>query len=272
MIKNFINFGQIRLRLADSKAVAAVHLGFSVVAVGLIAFLVFYFWYPYPYRAISNSTTLFLLVVAVDVVCGPLLTLILFDRTKSRMALAIDLCLIAFIQLSALSYGIYSLAQAKPIAIVFEVDRFRIISTADIVVGPYQSLPGWVNPWGLDAPRLLGIRRATTLDEKVDSVTTSLQGIEPSQRPEWWQPYNLSVQQVLAAAHPLSELQKLNPSKIVLLDRTILQLLEPRERHGKIDPIVWLPLVSRGMQDWVILLNGRTGEVEGQMNLNGFGS
>lgn len=45
------------------------------VSLGLAATLVFAVWYPYPYREISGGRSLFEMVVAIDVVMGPLLTL-----------------------------------------------------------------------------------------------------------------------------------------------------------------------------------------------------
>ena len=48
----------------------------------MAAGLVFALWYPYPYREISGGRELFLIVVAVDVIMGPLLTLAVFNRSK----------------------------------------------------------------------------------------------------------------------------------------------------------------------------------------------
>ena len=58
---------------------ASIHFGLSVLLAVLAAFLVFIVWYPYPYRDISGGRDLFLLVVVVDVVMGPLLTLTVFN-------------------------------------------------------------------------------------------------------------------------------------------------------------------------------------------------
>ncbi len=56
---------------------AGVHSLCSVMVATMAAWVVFTVWYAYPYRELSGGRELFLLVVSADVVCGPLLTLVL---------------------------------------------------------------------------------------------------------------------------------------------------------------------------------------------------
>ena len=105
---------------------AGVHLGLSALVALLAGAVVFGLWYPYPYRVISGGQSLFWLVVTVDLVLGPLLTWIVFDRRKPRAELVRDVSVIALLQLSALVYGLVSVYQARPVYLVHEVDRFRV--------------------------------------------------------------------------------------------------------------------------------------------------
>lgn len=66
----------------------------------------------------------------VDVVLGPLVTLIVFDRAKS--SLRKDIITIVMLQLAFLTYGVYSLYAARPVHIVFEENRFVVTSANDI--------------------------------------------------------------------------------------------------------------------------------------------
>ena len=106
-------------------------LGFFVVA-ALAATLVLGVWFPAPYRSLAGGLHLFWLVVIVDVVCGPLLTAVLYNPRKSRRELTLDLSLVALVQLAALIYGLYSVALARPVALVHEVDRFVAVTQAQI--------------------------------------------------------------------------------------------------------------------------------------------
>ena len=70
---------------------AGVHLGLCALVALMAAVLVFFLWYPYPYRVISGGRELFQLVVGVDVIVGPLITFAIFDRAKPRTELRRDL-------------------------------------------------------------------------------------------------------------------------------------------------------------------------------------
>ena len=106
---------------------AAIHLTISLALAALAGLLVFAVWYPYPYREISGGRELFILVVTVDVVMGPLMTLAVFNLSKPRKELFRDLAVIAVLQIAALVYGLWTVAVARPVHLVFEIDRFRVV-------------------------------------------------------------------------------------------------------------------------------------------------
>ena len=80
---------------------SGIHLGISLCIALLAALLVFGLWYPYPYREISGGRALFLLMTAVDVVMGPLITLVVFNQAKRRKELVLDFTVVAVLQLAA---------------------------------------------------------------------------------------------------------------------------------------------------------------------------
>src|SRR3954447_23361508 len=111
---------------------SGLHLGISLCIAVTAALLVFAAWYPYPYREISGGRELFLLVTTVDVILGPLITFAIFNRSKPRRELVLDLSVVACIQLAALGYGLWTVAVARPVHLVFEVDRLRVVHAIDI--------------------------------------------------------------------------------------------------------------------------------------------
>lgn len=268
-----MNFAaHIQYRLATALRPVLWHLLLSVSVVGLVGAVVFGAWFPTPLRQLLGGAELFWLMVSVDVVCGPLLTLVVFNITKPRAELWRDLALVGAIQLLALGYGVHTLSQVRPVAMVFEVDRFRVVSFADLDAAEATQIPPWAQPWSFADLHTLGIRPVANAEERLASIEASLQGVEPSQRPSWWQDYALSVPQVLQRTRPLDDLRAKHPSQTALIDAAAAQAITNLVPHETTDPAAlrWLPLVSRRATDWVVLLDPVTARVRGYVHLDGF--
>lgn len=106
---------------------ACIHFGISLLVALAAALLVFLVWYPYPYREISGGRELFMMVVAVDVVMGPLMTLTIFNLKKPMKERCRDLAIIGLLQLAALAYGLWTVSVARPVHLGYEIDRFRVV-------------------------------------------------------------------------------------------------------------------------------------------------
>ncbi len=106
------------------------HFLFSAL-LGLAVYLLFRFvWYPGALWDLSGAGKLLLLVVGVDVTIGPLLTLIVFNPKKKSLPL--DLVTIALVQTTALGYGLWIMAQSRPVFLVAVVDRIVIVSANEV--------------------------------------------------------------------------------------------------------------------------------------------
>lgn len=261
-------------RLKSAIPWALRHLLVSAVIAALLAIVAIKLWFPPPFWDISAAGLLFFTVIAVDIVCGPFLTLLLIHFDKSRAARLIDFSLIGIIQISALIYGLYTLSESRPIAVVFEVDRFHVISFADIDNSKPESIPDWVKPWGAEPVRILGVRNAKDTKEKMESVDASLQGVEPGQRPWWWQDYALSAPQVKARAKPLEELLAMHPDMASRIEADAARVLKTFDGNEEKNPenLLWLPVVSRKSMDWVALIDPQSARIFGYIHADGFGN
>ena len=65
------------------------------------------------------------LVASVDLVLGPFLTFLIFDLTKRRREIILDLAMILVIQIAALTYGVVATYTNRPVAIVL-VDEILV--------------------------------------------------------------------------------------------------------------------------------------------------
>ena len=109
---------------------SAIHLGLSLIIFVVLAYQIYYVWYPVPYFSVDGGWQGIRLIAAVDLVLGPLITFLIFDLRKNRRAIVFDLIVIALFQASALVYGIATTYQQRPVAIVL-IDPFVISTVAD---------------------------------------------------------------------------------------------------------------------------------------------
>ena len=255
-----------------SRRVVLSHLFVSLVLATVVAAVVFTCWFPAPFRSFAGGVKLFWTIVAVDVVCGPFLTLLLFKTSKTRLALAVDLTLICVIQLSALGYGLYSLASARPLALVFEVDRFRVVSNADIPFPDLPYRPSWAKPWGLQEVRVVGLRASNSAEERLGNFDAALQGVEVGQRPQRWQEYRLNKVEVLQRAQSIRKLRAVRSSQSAAIDRAVMEALQniQAEETQDGDALLWLPMVSRSSLDWIVLLDPLTLRIRAYAPVDGF--
>jgi hypothetical protein len=242
---------------------AGIHLLISCLVAALAAALVFGVWYPGIHRVLAGGRELFLLVVTVDVILGPLLTLAVFDVRKPMRELRRDLIVIVLVQLAALAYGLYTVYVARPVAVVFEVDRFRVVVANQVHLPDmptarkeYQQLP-------LTGPWLLGTRTPEPGAEHTDALFLALQeGVDRGHRPRFWQPYAQSVPDVMKKKRPLALLLARHP-KIADDTRRALKRLGMTEAETG-----FLPIMGRG-GDCVAIIDA-TGQPRHYVHVDGF--
>lgn len=118
-----INFRKPKKRLTA----AMLHFGFSFSIFVLIVLLLKNIWYPRIYFETEGGLQGLKIVAGVDVILGPLLTLVVFNPQKSHRELTIDIGIIAGLQVIALIWGIYTLHAQRPVATVFWGNSFMTV-------------------------------------------------------------------------------------------------------------------------------------------------
>ena len=250
-------------RMRSAAKAAGIHLLSSLCIALLAAALVFGLWYPFAYRELAGGRELFLLVMAVDVVCGPLLTLVLFNLAKTRAELWRDLGLVALIQLGALGYGVHTVWQVRPLFLVQEIDRFKVITKPDLDGAALAALPAALQPHWWKGPVTVAIREPKDAEERNKVLFESIQGgRDYAERPEFYLPYE--------GANALKSLNRAKPLS-VFLQKQPGQQAEATELAAKkgadITQWLYLPVVAR--QDWVAVLD-KQGQIQGFLKGDGF--
>lgn len=103
-----------------------IHLAISAVIFLALAALIVIAWYPGFLFRTDGGWQGIRLIAGIDLVLGPLLTLIVYDRAKK--SLPFDLAVIGFVQASALAIGCWLVYNERPIAVVFADNKFSTLS------------------------------------------------------------------------------------------------------------------------------------------------
>lgn len=237
----------------------AIHLGLSALVAVIVGAVMLLVWYPGPLFGASGGQSLVAILIAVDVVVGPLITFIIFNPAKPRHLLRLDLAVIGLVQLAALAYGVHVISQARPAYIVFTVDRFDLVAVQELTPKAraeakrpeFRDLP-------LGRPATIGAVPPKDGAEQMDVIMSAASGGRDVQHfPRYYVPYAEVALQAAARARPVKALRdRLNKEDAALLDRGIAAsgLAEADLR--------FLPLDGRAA-DYVVLLEAKTGAVRG---------
>lgn len=242
---------------------ASLHFGVSLLVASLAALLVFQVWYPSPFAAVTQVGPVFLMLVGIDIVIGPALTLVVAKPTKPRAELIRDLSVIAVLQLAALGYGLHSVAAARPAALVFEVDLFRLVTVADIDPAVLAEAPANLRSLSWSGPRLMAVVKPTNPDEQLRTIELGLSGIPLAALPRYWRDYATQVEQVWQKSRPVSDLL----SKYPQLRQEVAAIAAQAGQSP--DALRFLPLTSRQSSSWVSLV-APGAQVVGHLPVDGF--
>lgn len=240
---------------------AGIHLLISLAVAAIAAILVFAVWYPGPFRWLAGGRDLFLLVMSVDVVIGPLLTFAVFNRAKGVRHLRRDLGVIGVLQAAALAYGLHTVYIVRPVAMVFEVDRFRLINADAVHLPELPQAPPAYRTLPLTGPWLLAARRPESVAEHNEALFSGAAGLDVAQRPLFWQDYEIARPRALTRSRPITAL-------IAHYDVRVPDLRgRLAEMHADPASARFLPAMARG--EWVAVLSAE-GKVLGYLPVDGF--
>lgn len=242
---------------------AGLHLLASCAVAGLVSLLVFHLWYPAPFAAIAGGTSLFLLLVSVDVVMGPALTAVAASPAKPLRELQRDLAVILLLQLGAFGYGLYTMAMARPVYLVFEVDRMRVVVAADVDPAGLADAPAHLRSLPWTGPGLIAAVKPTNPDELMRSVELGMSGIDLSMVPRNWRDYAGEAANVWRVARPVDKLLAKYPAMAPELEAMAV-------RSGQqVQALRFLPLVSRQAM-WVSVVAEPGARIVGHLPVSGF--
>ena len=220
----------------------AYHLGISVFIALVSLYIVFMVWHPAPLAKAVGVTYIFIMMLAIDAILGPVLTLII--AKKDKKSLKFDLSVIIVLQLAAFTYGIYNIAISRPVYIAFDTSRFEVVQANNIPkVSLKEAMPPY-NILGWGQPKFVAVKLAENSEQKNNRTFVELQtGVAPSMQPNLYEPLESQWENINHSAKDLNDLYSTN-SKVVV-DDVITKYPSAT---------MWLPLKAYE-QDMVVLIN-----------------
>jgi len=113
---------------------AGIHLGLSTIIFAVAMYLILVRWYPGFHFLVDGGWRGMQIMVGVDLVLGPSLTLIIFNPFKARRLILFDLGCIAFVQLGALAWGFYAVHSQRPVAVSYYEGAFLSMTAEPLAI------------------------------------------------------------------------------------------------------------------------------------------
>jgi hypothetical protein len=229
-----------------------LHFLTTLAVAGCAAALVFLIWYPDAFLTMAGGLKFFLLITVCDLVLGPLISLVIYNSRKTRLALIVDYTIVGIVQVVALGYGLFIIESSRPVYVAFVVDRFEVVTAAeiadsDLAAGkpPFDTRPKW-------GPQLIGTKLPTDIRQSNELMFSSLSGKDIHHLPRYYVPYDTVVDAVKRKAAPLEALEKRHPDSRPVLAEALADLGVSANR------VRWLPVGTK-QGAWTALIDAQTG-------------
>ncbi|MDH5472034.1 MAG: hypothetical protein OEY61_04200 [Gammaproteobacteria bacterium] len=161
---------------------AAIHFLGSAGVISMFLLLVYFIWYAYPYNIIYSAIDVVKLVVGVDLVLGPLLTLVIFNISKPRKELIRDITIIVCFQVAALSWGVHAAYKVRPLYAVYYGGTFYTATGADIDIQGSQD--AIASPGILEKAKVVYVKKL----EKHEAVVREIENMRKGMRGIMYRP------------------------------------------------------------------------------------
>lgn len=222
---------------------------FISLAIAICAVLwMFNIWYPRPLDVAVGVTNIFLMMIIIDVILGPTLSFLVYKEGKKTLKM--DLIIIVFVQMIALVYGMYNLAEGRPRFLVYNVDRFELVRNNELILDNLEKAkPEYQHVTWLK-PRYVATAFAENQQEKSQNMFEEvLAGISIAQRPERYVPLEQATEQIKQRAKNLDGLAQFNSEQDVN---------KLKQRYPTANAFVPLKASHR---DMTVLVNKQSGEI-----------
>jgi len=240
---------------------AFIRLLISILIVGCVAAYMITFWYPPALIEMAKADRLLMLIAGIDLITGPLLTLIIFKANKPK--LKFDMFVLGVIQVICLGYGLSVAWNSRPVFIVAAKDRFELVFANEITSARLSAAKEErFRHFSFARPVLVGTIMPVSMKEQEAILMSALsQQGDIQTMPRYFVDYSKVSKALLDYSKPIVGNEELSAGDIKLLNEAAIS------SGRSIDSLRYLGLSSsRGFA--VMLVDGKTGKPVGPVNID----
>jgi hypothetical protein len=217
------------------------HLSGSAAALTMVLGGLWLGWYRWPGWYLASAFHIVALVVMVDLVLGPSLTLIVANPGKRRAELARDIAIIVAVQLIALVYGGVTLWRGRPLYYTFSVDRLELVQASDLKaddINQSRRENPALAPFWYSLPRWIWAPLPGNPEEAQKIVTGSaFGGTDVIQMPRYFRPWEQGLPELRKRLAKVDELKYFSPAEKQTLKSHIARLGLPADQANAV--VMW---------------------------------
>jgi len=211
-----------------------IHLCISLLIFLALGAIIVFRWYPDYFFELDGGWEGLRLILGVDLVLGPLLTLFVFNAAKPEIKT--DMAIIGALQIACLAGGMYVVWSERPLAMVYVDGHFYSMSADswEEVNRPVPDLSDFPGPW----PKRVAVELPTDVN-KLSELRGSAFRSGSSMRvlAEYYVPMD-DQKIVLSDEYPLEKIRQRDEEYGLLADWQ-------REHAGPLEDYAFFPLGTR---------------------------
>lgn len=236
------------------------HLICSLCIGVILASIVFFIWYPGELAFATGIHEIFTILFTVDIVLGPIITLVIFNPQKKEIKF--DLTVVVILQVVALLFGMYTAFIARPVFVVFSVDRFDLVLANQIK--PENSLKAKTIEFqslSIMGPKYIAAQLPADPEVRNKLLFQSLShGDDLQYLPQFYVPYKELMRDAIKKAKSLDQLRDLNKTQL----STINNIIKKYSLQGM--QVGYLPMKGK-LRDMTVIIDLNTGNIKKVVDL-----
>jgi len=237
-----------------------IHLLISSAILGGFLCIVFFIWYPQPFFVVEGLVQIVWVLVGVDIVLGPTLTLIVFKPGKP--SLKWDMSIIAGIQIIGFIYGAHTFYVERPaFAVIYDSDYFDVIPASDMK--DVSKLDPALKYSSIGGPLYIFVEAPTNIDElKIILEDMKKGGPSIDRRPEYYRTLKGHIADKFKFSKNLDDLEK-----VAIHKSAISQF---KSKYGdQVDDFAYIRIIGKATSR-LLVIDRNTEQVVDYIDINPF--